>query len=73
MYREDIVHEEDVELLEFSDEIEGWVIEQLRKSGYDTAKSVLNAEIEDVARRADLEVETIEEVRSVLKKEFEDQ
>ena len=73
VYREDIVHEEDVELLEFSDEIEGWVIEQLRKSGYDTAKSVLNAEIEDVARRADLEGETIEEVRSVLKKEFEDQ
>ena len=59
--------------MEFSDEIEGWVIEQLRKSGYDTAKSVLNAEIEDVARRADLEVETIEEVRSVLNKEFEDQ
>jgi N utilization substance protein A len=73
VYREDVVHEEDVELLEFTDEIEGWVIEQLRKSGYDTAKSVLNAEIEDVARRSDLEVETIEEVRSVLKKEFEDQ
>jgi N utilization substance protein A len=49
------------------------VIEQLRKSGYDTAKSILNAEVEDVARRADLEVETIEEVRTVLKKEFEDQ
>tara|TARA_B100000767_G_scaffold265229_1_gene281068 strand:- start:517 stop:1758 length:1242 start_codon:yes stop_codon:yes gene_type:complete len=72
VYREDIVHEEDVELIEFSDEIEGWVIEQLRKSGYDTAKSILNAETEDIARRSDLEVETVEEVRGVLKKEFED-
>lgn len=72
VYREDIVHEEDVELIEFSDEIEGWVIEQLRKSGYDTAKSILNVETEDIARRSDLEIETVEEVRGVLKKEFED-
>jgi N utilization substance protein A len=72
VYREDIVHEEDVELIEFSDEIESWVIEQLRKSGYDTAKSILNVETEDIARRSDLEIETVEEVRGVLKKEFED-
>jgi len=72
VYREDIVHEEDVELMEFSDEIEGWVIEQLRKSGYDTAKSILNVETEDIARRSDLEIETVDEVRAVLKKEFED-
>ena len=71
VYREDVVHEEDVELLEFSDEIEAWVIDQLRNGGYDTAKSVLRAEVEDIARRADLEVETVQEVRNILKKEFE--
>ena len=69
--REDVVHEEDVELLEFSDEIEAWVIEQLRNGGYDTAKSVLRADIEDVARRADLEVETVQDVRNILTKEFD--
>ena len=71
VYREDVVREEDVELLEFSDEIEAWVIEQLRAGGYDTAKSVLRADIEDVARRADLEVETVQDVRNILTKEFD--
>jgi transcription termination/antitermination protein NusA len=71
VYREDVVHEEDVELLEFSDEIEAWVIEQLRAGGYDTAKSVLRADIEDVARRADLEIETVQDVRNILTKEFD--
>ena len=71
VYREDVVQEEDVELLEFSDEIEAWVIDQLRNGGYDTAKSVLRADVEDVARRADLEVETVQEVRDILKKEFD--
>ena len=71
VYREDVVQEEDVELLEFSDEIEAWVIDQLRNGGYDTAKSVLRAEVEDIARRADLEVETVQDVRNILKKEFE--
>ena len=71
VYREDVVREEDVELLEFSDEIEAWVIDQLRNGGYDTAKSVLRADVEDVARRADLEVETVQEVRDILKKEFD--
>jgi len=71
VYREDVVQEEDVELLEFSDEIEAWVIDQLRNGGYDTAKSVLRADVEDVARRADLEVETVQDVHNILKKEFE--
>ncbi len=71
VYREDVVQEEDVELLEFSDEIEAWVIDQLRNGGYDTAKSVLRADVEDVARRADLEFETVQEVRDILKKEFD--
>ena len=71
VYREDVVQEEEVELLEFSDEIEAWVIDQLRNGGYHTAKSVLRADVEDVARRADLEVETVQEVRDILKKEFD--
>ena len=71
VFREDVAQEEDVELLEFSDEIEAWVIDQLRNGGYDTAKSVLRADVEDVARRADLEVETVQDVRNILKKEFE--
>ena len=71
VFREDVAQEEDVELLEFRDEIEPWVIDQLRNGGYDTAKSVLRADVEDMARRADLELETVQEVRDILKKEFE--
>ena len=71
VYREDVVKEVDVELIEFSDEIVAWVIDQLRNGGYDTAKSVLRADVEDVARRADLEVETVQDVRDILKKEFD--
>lgn len=73
VYREDVVQEEDVELVEFRDEIEAWVIDQLRSGGYDTAKSVLRADVEDVARRADLEVETVQDVQAILKKEFENE
>jgi N utilization substance protein A len=69
VFREDVAQEEDVELLEFRDEIEPWVIDQLRNGGYDTAKSVLRADVEDIARRAELE--TVQEVRDILKKEFE--
>ena len=71
VFREDVAQEEDVELLEFRDEIEPWVIDQLRNGGYDTAKSVLRADVEDIARRADLELETVQEVCDILKKEFE--
>ncbi|MDP4855382.1 MAG: transcription termination factor NusA, partial [Schleiferiaceae bacterium] len=71
VFREDVAQEEDVELLEFRDEIEPWVIDQLRNGGYDTAKSVMRADVEDIARRADLELETVQEVRDILKKEFE--
>ena len=71
VFREDVAQEEDVELLEFRDEIEPWVIDKLRNGGYDTAKSVLRADVEDIARRADLELETVQEVRDILKKEFE--
>ncbi|PIB36623.1 transcription termination/antitermination protein NusA [Reichenbachiella sp. 5M10] len=63
--------DEDVALNEFSDEIEDWVLEELRKIGLDTAKSVLNLSIEELQRRTDLEEETIQAVLDILKQEFE--
>lgn len=63
--------EEDVDLDEFSDEIEGWVIDQLKQIGLDTAKSVLALNKEELVRRTDLEEETVENVVAVLSKEFE--
>ena len=70
VYREGI--EEDVELTEFSDEIEGWVIEEFQKVGLDTAKSVLELDVQELIKRTDLEDETIEEVLKILKEEFEE-
>jgi len=64
--------EEDVLLTEFANEIDGWVIEKLQSIGCDTAKDVLALEPADVAHRADLEDETVEEVFQILKSEFED-
>lgn len=63
--------DEDVDLMEFSDEIEGWIIEELRRIGLDTAKQVLAMSKEDLVRRTDLEEEMVEDVISVLKQEFE--
>ena len=62
--------EDDVELTEFSDEIEGWVIEEFAKIGLDTARSILKQEVEDLVRRTDLEEETILDVMRILKEEF---
>ena len=67
----EIQEEDDVDLDEFTDEIESWIIEELKKIGLDTAKDVLRHSIEDLARRTELEVETIEEVQKILKTEFE--
>jgi len=64
--------EEDVELSEFSDEIEAWIIKEFSKAGLDTAKSVLEQELVDLVKRTDLEEETINEVLRILKSEFED-
>ena len=64
--------EEDVELTEFSDEIDAWVIEELAKAGLDTAKSVLEQDAADLVKRTDLEEETINDVIKILKEEFED-
>jgi N utilization substance protein A len=64
--------EEDVELTEFSDEIEGWVIEEFSKIGLDTAKSVLEQDVADLIKRTDLEEETVIEIVRILRSEFED-
>ena len=69
VYRE--IEEEDVALTEFADEIEAWIIEALKTAGFDTAKSVLELSAEEVAHRADLEVEQAEQVVAILKAEFE--
>lgn len=63
--------DEDVDLEEFSDEIEAWVIDELKRIGLDTAKSVLALSTEELVRRTDLEDETIEDVLKILKQEFE--
>ncbi|MDH5598563.1 MAG: transcription termination factor NusA [Cyclobacteriaceae bacterium] len=63
--------EEDVDLDEFSDEIESWIIDELKRIGLDTAKSVLALSREDLIRRTDLEEETIDDVLGILSQEFE--
>ncbi|MBN09626.1 MAG: transcription termination/antitermination protein NusA [Flavobacteriaceae bacterium] len=70
VYREGM--EEDVELKEFGDEIEEWVIEEFKKVGLDTAKSILELTPEDLLKRTDLEEETIDDVIKILKEEFEE-
>jgi transcription termination/antitermination protein NusA len=71
VYRDTEEDTEDVDLDEFSDEIEPWIIDQLKNIGCDTAKSVLELPVEDLVRRTDLEEETIKEVIRILKSEFE--
>jgi transcription termination/antitermination protein NusA len=73
VFREDeeIVDEFDIDLDEFSDEIEAWVIEEFKRIGCDTAKSILKLTAEELERRTDLEKETIEEVRRILQEEFD--
>ncbi|TAE35680.1 MAG: transcription termination/antitermination protein NusA [Sphingobacteriales bacterium] len=71
VYRESNEEEEDVDLEEFSDEIESWVIDELKKIGLDTAKSVLALTATELVKRTDLEQETVEDVLSILRSEFE--
>ncbi|MFD1551613.1 transcription termination/antitermination protein NusA [Putridiphycobacter roseus] len=71
VYREGAEDIDDVDLSEFSDEIEGWVIKELKSIGLDSAKSVLEMDIDDLVKRTDLEIETLEDVLRVLKAEFE--
>lgn len=63
--------EEDIDLEEFSDEIDGWIIDELKAIGCDTAKSVLNIPDAELVRRTELEEETIAEIKQILKAEFE--
>jgi N utilization substance protein A len=70
VFREGV--EEDIELKEFSDEIEEWVIDEFKKVGLDTAKSILELEKSDLIKRTDLEEETVEDVLRILKEEFEE-
>lgn len=71
VYRDAENYTEDVPLDEFGDEIEGWILDELKAIGCDTAKSVLELSIEELVKRTDLEEETVKEVRSILQKEFE--
>jgi N utilization substance protein A len=71
VYRESDEDEGDIDLDEFADEIDGWIIDELKGIGCDTAKSVLHLSVEDLVRRTELEEETVQEVRRILQSEFE--
>ena len=71
VYREDDHDNEDVSLDEFADEIDKWILDELKAIGCDTARSVLELGPKDLVKRTDLEEETIEEVHAILKAEFE--
>nr|MBP7261813.1 transcription termination/antitermination protein NusA [Bacteroidia bacterium] len=71
VYRETDDDNTDIDLDEFSDEIDNWIIDEFKSIGCDTAKSVLALTIDDIVRRTDLEEETVKEVMNILKAEFE--
>lgn len=71
VFREQEAYEEDISLDEFSDEIESWVIEELKRIGLDTAKSVLAVSREDLVRRTELEEETVDDLLAVIRQEFD--
>ncbi len=71
VYRDDEGIEEDIDLDEFTDEIDEWIIDELKKIGCDTARSVLALTDEDIVRRSELEEETVKEIRKILQSEFE--
>lgn len=71
VYREGAEDVEDVDLEEFADEIDSWILDELKNVGCDTAKSVLELDIQDLVSRTDLEQETLEEVFRILRSEFE--
>lgn len=71
VYRDSDIDQEDVDLEEFSDEIDSWILDELKKAGCDTAKSVLELPVSDLVKRTDLEEETIKEVMRILRSEFE--
>ena len=72
VFRDEDSYEDDVAIDEFTDEIEGWIIDALKAIGCDSARSVLAIDAEDLVTRTDLEKETVEEVLRILNDEFED-
>ena len=72
VFRDQESFEDDVAIDEFTDEIEGWVIDALKAIGCDSARSVLAIEAEDLVTRTDLEKETVDNVLEILNAEFED-
>jgi transcription termination/antitermination protein NusA len=72
VYRDSDVDVEDVDLEEFADEIESWVLDELKAIGCDTAKSVLELGKAELVKRTDLEEETVDDIIKVLKEEFTD-
>jgi N utilization substance protein A len=74
VFRDDLEEGEfDIDLAEFTDEIDAWVIEEFKKIGCDTARSILNLTNEELIRRTDLEAETIQDVKAVLQQEFDEE
>lgn len=71
VFRDTDIDNEDVDLEEFADEIESWILDELKNIGCDTAKSVLEIPNEELVKRTDLEEETIKEVKNILQSEFE--
>src|SRR5690606_5935205 len=71
VYRESDEYEEDVDIEEFADEIDGWIIDELKRVGLDSAKAVLALSQEELVRRTDLEEDTIAEILRILAAEFE--
>jgi len=71
VYREADEHDEDVDIEEFSDEIDSWILDEFKRIGLDTAKSVLALSVNELVKRTDLEEETVKEVLSILQAEFE--
>lgn len=71
VYRESNEDDEDVDIEEFSDEIEGWIIDEFKRVGLDTAKSILSLSLDELVKRTDLEDTTVKEVIEILKSEFE--
>ncbi len=71
VYRESDEVEEDVDIEEFADEIDGWIIDELKRVGLDSAKAVLALSYDELARRTDLEEDTIQEIVRILQSEFE--
>lgn len=71
VYREALEDDEDVDIEEFSDEIEGWIIDEFKRVGLDTAKSIIALTADELVKRTDLEETTVKEVIEILKSEFE--